>query len=492
MESCPHIKLLIVYSRPASIVIFLLILLSRPLAAVQLDANYEILLTNQQTVLTVKACFRRPLPAELVNNHSGATGLLKKAYVVIDDLPHALVVRNGRILLNDLHGQSCMHYQVDFLRAIQMNQDYRYTPEHINHARTRAGSWLWLPPGFENIDLLFHLEDDYRVSAPWQRNELSSATARYRVLPGEDNLESLVYFGRLHQQTLAIANGLVRVNIMRQVDDATLAKLTDWVRYGAEALSFAYARLPFEQLPVYVFPIGAHRSVVPWGEVKRDGGTSVHLYVDETRPLKSIIGDWTLVHELSHSLHPYLSMDGRWLSEGLATYYQNILQARSGVLTSKRAWTKLHEGFERGRAETEAGKSLRVVSENMRENRKFMRVYWSGTALWLQADWLLRTQYSSSLDQVMQALSRCCLPSPATWQPAEFMQQMDQLSKTNLFSMLYKQYADSDEFPDLGHVYTSLGLEASGKQLEFNQQAQHAVLLRLIMQPAAVANRTDH
>lgn len=466
--------------------ILLLLVIANSAGATDLDANYEILLTQNQSVMTVKACFAKPLPEVLVNHTTGASGLLKKAYVVIDDLPQSLVIRNGRILLNGLYGQQCLHYQVDFLRVMQMNHDYRYMPENINHARTRAGFWLWLPEKFSVIDLLFHLEEDYAVTAPWKLIEQQKATARFRLQANNDNAESLVYFGRMKQQQFYQGESLVRVNFMSQIDDNTEKKLLDWIKYGATSLTKIYDVFPLSQLSVMVFPIGKNNSTVPWGEVKRDGGTSVHLYVDQTKPLSVITKDWTLLHELSHTLHPYISMEGRWLSEGLASYYQNVLQARAGTISVNRAWTKLHQGFLRGQAESQKGKKLLSISRDMRKNKQYMRVYWSGAALWLRADWLLRTRHDSSLDQVMLKLRQCCLTTGRTWSAEEFMQKLDQLSDTDMFTSMYTSYSRSDQFPNMSDVYRSLGLKENGKRLGFHEAAPNHNLIQIIMNHSSI------
>ena len=40
------------------------------------------------------------------------------------------------------------------------------------------------------------------------------------------------------------------------------------------------------------------------------------------------------------------------LAEGLATYYQNVLRARAGLLTPSEAWEQIDAGFARGRGAT--------------------------------------------------------------------------------------------------------------------------------------------
>ena len=63
--------------------------------------------------------------------------------------------------------------------------------------------------------------------------------------------------------------------------------------------------------------------------------------MDPDRPLDDLRTDWTATHEFSHLLLPYVSRRDRWLSEGLASYYQNVLRARDGRLSETDAWRKL-------------------------------------------------------------------------------------------------------------------------------------------------------
>src|SRR5690349_3931578 len=81
-------------------------------------------------------------------------------------------------------------------------------------------------------------------------------------------------------------------------------------------------------------------------------------------PSAEFADDWTAVHELSHLMHPYLGDRGTWLAEGLATYYQNVLRARSGMLTPAQAWDRLYQGFKRG-AKTPGDETLEQVASNM-------------------------------------------------------------------------------------------------------------------------------
>ncbi|MCK6549944.1 hypothetical protein L6R52_29190, partial [Myxococcota bacterium] len=92
------------------------------------------------------------------------------------------------------------------------------------------------------------------------------------------------------------------------------------------------------------------RGPVDFGLVLRGGGPSVTFFVGDEADDASLVGEWVAVHELSHLSMPFVERDAAWLSEGFATYYQNVLRARAGLMSAEAAWTELHEGFARGQA----------------------------------------------------------------------------------------------------------------------------------------------
>jgi hypothetical protein len=107
--------------------------------------------------------------------------------------------------------------------------------------------------------------------------------------------------------------------------------------------------------------------------VVRGGGLAAEFFVDETAPLQALQADWTASHELSHILLPYVSRSDRWLSEGLASYYQYILLARNGVIDERTAWQGMFDGFGRGRSGTRGGTLAEVTRQGWEHT---MRVYW--------------------------------------------------------------------------------------------------------------------
>jgi predicted metalloprotease with PDZ domain len=193
----------------------------------------------------------------------------------------------------------------------------------------------------------------------------------------------------------------------------------------------------------------------------RDGGEAVELFVDQSRPLEALLGDWTATHEFSHLMLPYIEQQHRWVSEGFAQYYQNVLLARSGAYDTQKAWQELYDGFERGRKSRPELSPNAATIAGMRSAR--MKIYWSGAALALMADVTLRERSGGkeSLDDVMSRLQSCCLPSRRVWSAPEFFATLDTLAGEPVFMPLYRRYADTAGFPDVRPLFTRLGLKVT-------------------------------
>jgi predicted metalloprotease with PDZ domain len=161
-------------------------------------------------------------------------------------------------------------------------------------------------------------------------------------------------------------------------------------------------------------------------------------------------------------LLPYIASEDAWLSEGAASYYQNVLRARAGMIAVDDAWHRMHAGFRRG-MKSLRGVTLADATERMFRDGAFMRVYWSGAAIMLLADQRLRerTAGEQSLDRALDALGRCCLSGPRAWRGRALMDKLDELTGTTVFRELHDTYVGSERFPDFGQAYARLGLRVA-------------------------------
>ncbi|MBT2747759.1 MULTISPECIES: hypothetical protein [unclassified Lysobacter] len=264
-------------------------------------------------------------------------------------------------------------------------------------------------------------------------------------------------------------------------------ELQRWLAECANAALTAFGRFPLHDAQVRIRLVprrGRDSSPVPWGQTVREDGVSVLLYVREDAGMAELRGDWTAVHELSHLFHPYLGDDGRWLAEGLASYYQNVLRARAGLLDADEAWRRLDGGFQRGRR---VGPGARMDEVGWSRGST-MRIYWAGAAFWLDADVQLRREHGTDLDRVLGRYSQCCLDSDSRLEPREFIAALDRAGGRGVFARLYRRYAAMTGFPSQDAPYRALGISESDKDtLRFSDDADAVRLRRAIM----AAPRTD-
>lgn len=245
-----------------------------------------------------------------------------------------------------------------------------------------------------------------------------------------------------------------------------------WLQQVADALRTVYGKWPKNRFNISVKTSASNSSPVPWGEVTRGTPDKVLLVINPDAGFKQITSDWTAFHELSHLFIPYQGYGDLWFSEGLATYYQNIIQARAGLLSEVELWNKLTSGFERGRQQNNLSHlNLEEISNNMRKYRNFMRVHWSGVHYWLSADIKLRqlSQNKITLDSVLKQLKDCCYNKSMS--AAEIAEKLDQLVAINqtslkIFKPAFDKYKASHVMPDYAPILFSLGVD-------YNQQGNH-------------------
>lgn len=314
----------------------------------------------------------------------------------------------------------------------------------------------------------------FRLPPPFMPVALAVALVAASAAPAAGPGEFATDGDTSSERVLRTGDTSLRVRVVDVDEPARAAQLQQWAGEAADAMLTAYGRFPLREAEVRIQQVDrGDDSPVPWGQTLRRADVAVLLYVRRDATLAELRADWTAVHELAHLFHPYLGGDGRWLSEGLASYYQNVLRARAGMLDERDAWERLDAGFGRGRRE-DSGATLEDIS---RRHRGTMRVYWAGAAYWLEADLALRAR-GDSLDRVLDAYARCCLNGGGEAEPVAFVAELDRIAGGDVFSSRWRMYAASRGFPSLKEAYATLGLSGDDNGG-----------LRLSREPAAVKLR---
>ena len=393
----------------------------------------------------------------------------------------AVDVGSGEWTATDWQAGECLHYRAD-LGALadtrkpdvgwRLGDDMAIAPQ----------LWLLRPDvqGDADAQLRIALPAGWSISAPWRElsrgeNSAAAKNMRFSIPTTPADWSATVAIGHFDEEKIALPGGVLRLAILHGADEKQREKLRAWFDRVAHAVLGAYGRLPLADVQVLMIPVGAREQAVVFGQSVRGEGNALQLLIDPSRPAAEFADDWKAVHELSHRMHPYLGDRGSWLAEGLATYYQNVLRARGGLLTPNQAWDRLAEGFRRGMAQP-AGGSLEETADGMHRSHSFAQVYWAGAAFWLTLDRDLRRASAGKqgVDSVLAKFRDCCLPAYRQWRPETFVARLDALAGTRIFEQRYREFAALREFPHWQSVYADLGIHDQGGHLRFDDDAAHA------------------
>lgn len=436
--------------------------------------------------IRVRACFDGAPPASLVADSLDASTLLDQARV---EGGRTLEANGAELRLGRLQDNACIAYVAQIGRHQARHQrgggpSLRAGPNRI----AEIAIWLWRPTALapdEDIELRFDLPEGIAVSAPWQPvPEGVGSGPVYRLGRAPSDWPGAVVFGPFTERQIDVPGARLRVALLHGVPEVKWEFVRDWLTHAATTVTTLYGRFPVGSVQIVVVPNARGNEPVPSAYVLRGGMPAVYFFINQRKPLSDFLTDWTAVHELSHLLLPFVRPEDAWLSEGLASYYENVLRARSGTIPASEAWQRLHTGFRRGMRSL-PGATLTQATERMHRDGSFMRVYWEGAAIMLLADQRLRSRTGGeqSLDRALSRLHECCLSSEVGWTARELFARLDQLTGTNVFVQLYEEYVWSSRFPDLTECYAQLGLQPidGGESVELVEAAERSAYRDAIM-----------
>ena len=433
--------------------------------------EYTITVDYALSRLWVEARFARPVTSVRARSGDAGRYLVDARGCQQDPEIH---IRNRRMLIPQ-GGVTCINYTVDLERAARSDRNYRGMAD--GNVLVSPSHWLWRPEitSRSEIRAEFRLPRDVRVSVPWP--QVTDKPNTYRIARSPESSHALAMFGNFAAEDVVVPGAVLRVAIARMdglEDDVDTASLYQWVAATATDVALTYGRFPNPSPQVVVVPLKDSRgdSPVPYGQVIRDGGETVQLFVDIGRPMTDIMADWTATHEFSHLMVPYLNRKSRWISEGFAQYYQNVLLTRAGSYDERYAWQKIYDGLERGRLSRPELSPNAAAEGGIRTG--LMKVYWSGAAIALMADVELRRRSDGreSLDLALSRLQNCCLPGDRVWSGAEFFSKLDSLVSEPIFMPLYRRYADTAGFPDTSALFAQLGIKVTNGEVRFRRDGE--------------------
>lgn len=448
--------------------------------------RFAVSIDTELTVISVRACFAGPPPEALVAESLDAPLALIEARVEGSGKP---LVPSGALSLKSVPDGGCVLYRVDVSRPIKRHDRTGGKVARVGRdLLTSVGLWLWRPQQLssdEDVEIRFVLPEGIAVSAPWRAVSAPQPPA-FVLDRAPFDWPASVAFGRFREREIAVGDAQLRLAVLDGHPQVDTDSMQAWLTDAARMVAGVYGCFPVPRLQLLVVPNARGNEPVPGAYVARGGGPSVHFFINQRHPIEEFFADWTATHELAHLLLPLVEDRDAWLSEGLATYYQNVLRARAGRISEQEAWSMLHAGFVRGRNNA-ADLTLAQATQAMYRGNTHLRVYWGGAALILLADVGLRQQTGGrqSMDRALEALHACCLEAGKIWSAAELLAKLDELTGTSIFSALYSAHVASREFPDLSAVYRQLGLRANGSSVQLLDDGPQRQLRASIMRREA-------
>lgn len=456
--------------------------------------RYHVRVDRELSTLAVHACFADSLPHHFTIDDPLAEKALLEASILLNGERQDVRSRDGALRFPVPSDDNCLDYRIS-LEAVtarqQLNHAYRLPDAILLTPQT----WLWRPwsRGGRAIEFVFDLPSGMAVSVPWQPLDPGPAHRHFRMAGTPFDWQALMAIGKLGSEEIRVPGGRLHLSLLpgpgkMPSGQAGLALARRWLKPAALAVSQAHGRFPRKDMQLLVIPIDGGADAAPWAEVTRGGGPAVHFYMNAAADWPVFRDDWIATHELSHLLLPFVSRRDKWLSEGIASYYQNILRARVGLISEQEAWQAMADGFRRGRNATGTA-SLRDATLNTRDRAQFMRVYWTGAAIALLGDIEIRQRTGNrwSLDRLIAELRGCCGTPGETWRAREIFAHFDRMTGEDVFLPLLDEHLYSRFFPRLDTAWSAIGITVKDGEVRLHTETAQQALRRSIIYPETAA-----
>jgi hypothetical protein len=433
--------------------------------------RYEIKISDGLERLDAVVCFEGETPRELRAGKSEGAERLAYARWLGPGPKHRLSVERGRIQL-DAKPHGCIGYGIKLHEGGSLGSAVRRVGRDL---LASPNSWLWRPErrtSDASATLTLSLPPHVRALLPWPKRgsvyQLDAETFRF------DSYAAFGSFTPVHTEQRGVAIEAALLDGELAIDGEAAGR---WLRAAVELVWTSAGAFPARSLSAVIVPSGRSVDPVPFGMVARGGGASLVLMVGGQASERALLRDWVLPHELSHLFIPFLPREHAFLSEGLASYYQELLRARGGLFDERELWSRLARSL-RDAARSESSGTLGEESARMHVSHRYRRVYWGGAAFWLLADVELRSASHghASLDTLFARL-RSEGANARVWRADELMARLDELAGLTLFSRALAEIG-AQPFPDFEPTLRALGVREEGGRLELDDAAPLAELRR--------------
>lgn len=445
---------------------------SPPATSAPEAVRYRIRPDATLATMAVEVCFRGAAPRALVARSPQEASFLLGARV---RGAGRLAVGGGRIELAGVGRDACVSYGVDLAAAARTS---RFGGSFAQAVVVTVQTWLWAPwPRSARLDarVSAELPDGMAASLPWPAHD-----AEHVLDERAFRFQACSVFGHFTTAEVDAPDAKLEVAIVDPERAPATDALVHWLSEAARVASLLYGRFPTDWAQIVVVPVRASTDPVAFGIAGRGSPGSIVFFVASNAQEQALVSDWVAVHEMTHLGAPFVQREDSWLTEGLATYYQEILRGRAGLQSPERTFWALDDGFRRGAA---SGSGRSIADEA--GGHAFERVYWGGAAIVLEADVALRRQSGGtrSLDDALAELRACCSEDARPWTAAEMVARIDRASGTSALGDAVARDLRSSDFPPARELLARLGVTTDAHEAHLDDAAPDAAIRRALLQP---------
>ncbi|MEZ4312542.1 MAG: hypothetical protein R3F14_31320 [Polyangiaceae bacterium] len=396
--------------------------------------RYEVSLASVDPwVIDVAASFEGGVKAGVIALPPAVSGLS-----VEEDGAKRTPAQHGRSYQLDCAHSCIARYRFDLSGAAEMTEDAATVAIRSGgDLVTPTSVWLIRPTPVDpyvNATLRVDTRDpkangaeDPKFAAPFPRDE---ATGLYRMVGRDLGQLGYTAWGSFTTVRVQATQGTLEAAVLRgarRADDATIER---WLSATARALDTVYGRFPIDRVLVVVAPQPGSGEV-DFGRTVPAGGASILMLVGAEATERDLFKDWVLAHELFHLGVPSMPRDGRWLDEGLATYYEPVLRTRAGLMPERAMWAELRSNGARGVATREEPSLAAAEGHD--------RVYYGGSLFALAADVEIRRQTGGarSLDDGLRRALLEGASATLVWPVEDYIAALDRGAGGGVVRALY-------------------------------------------------------
>lgn len=277
--------------------------------------------------------------------------------------------------------------------------------------------------------------------------------------------------GEFTHKSIDLAGGRIDVALGKGERGVRDEDLLAWIRQGALDVVSLLGRFPVSRLQVIVASGGPYAvgSAVTMGM----GGASIFVVVGERTRKADLIRDWVMTHEMLHVAFPNMGFRQRWMEEGLSTYVEPLLRARRGRYEPRQVWAEFVRAMPQGLP--------KEGDQGLDRTFTWGRRYWGGAMFWLHVDLEIRrrTEGLKSLDDVLRAVLNTGGNVAVRWDVSRLALVAETATGTTALREIYDEWSNKAVAPDLGALWTSLGVRTDKPdRVTFDDDAPLADLRR--------------